>query len=120
MKQTGVVRSALIGLCPCCGMGKLFCGLLSVAPRCKACGLDYAVFDPGDGPAPFVILIIGAIVVGAALWVEFTFAPPLWVHAVLWIPAITILAIALLRFIKGLLIVLQYRHQAGEGRISPP
>ncbi len=51
------------------------------------------MFDAGDGPAVFVILIVGAIVCAAALYVEFTFQPPYWVHAVLWIPTVTILTL---------------------------
>jgi uncharacterized protein (DUF983 family) len=104
--------------CPRCGVGRLFDGFLEVAPRCTACGLDYASFDPGDGPAVFTVLIVGAIVAGSALFVEVHFQPPLWLHMVIWIPTILILSIALLRFVKALLLVLQYRHKAGEGRLG--
>jgi uncharacterized protein (DUF983 family) len=118
MSEPGVADAALRARCPRCGQGKLFEGYLTVAPRCSACGLDYAMFDAGDGPAVFVILIVGAIVAGAALYVEFTFQPPYWVHALLWIPTIAILSFTLLRFIKSLLLVLQYKNRAGEGRLS--
>jgi uncharacterized protein (DUF983 family) len=76
------------------------------------------MFDAGDGPAVFVILIVGAIVCGGALYVEFTFQPPYWVHALLWIPAVLILSVALLRFMKSLLLVLQYKNKAGEGKLT--
>ena len=99
-------------------MGKLFDGYLTIAPRCAHCGLDYAMFDAGDGPAVFVVLIVGAIVCGAALYVEFTFQPPYWVHAVLWIPTIAILTFVFLRLAKSLLLVLQYRNKAGEGKLT--
>jgi uncharacterized protein (DUF983 family) len=112
------LRAALFGRCPRCGNGKLFDGYLTVAPRCAACGQDYAMFDPGDGPAVFVVLIVGTIVCGAALYVEFTFQPPYWVHAVLWLPLITALTFGLLRLMKSLLLVLQYKHKAGEGRVT--
>jgi uncharacterized protein (DUF983 family) len=112
----GVVQSALLGRCPRCGQGKLFNGYLSIAPSCAACGLDFAHFDAGDGPAVFVILIVGAIVCGLALYVEFTYQPPYWVHAALWLPTIVILSFTLLRLMKSLLLVLQFRHQAHEGR----
>jgi uncharacterized protein (DUF983 family) len=114
------IRNALLGRCPRCGEGKLFHGYLNLAPRCAHCGLDYVMFDAGDGPAVFVILIVGAIVCAAALFVEFTYQPPYWVHAVLWIPTIAILTFVLLRFTKSLLLVLQYKHKAGEGRITNP
>jgi uncharacterized protein (DUF983 family) len=119
MGQAGspnTLHATLFGRCPRCGQGALFTGLLNVAPSCSSCGLDYSVFDPGDGPAVFGILIVGAIVAAGALWVEFTFSPPLWVHALIWIPAVPILCLAFLRLAKSLLIVLQYKHQAQEGR----
>ncbi len=76
------------------------------------------MFDAGDGPAVFGILIVGAIICGLALYVEFHFHPPLWVHAVLWAPLILILTLAFLRLSKSALLVLQYQHKAGEGRIE--
>ena len=76
------------------------------------------MFDAGDGPAVFVILIVGAVVAGGALFVEFSFHPPYWVHAVLWLSAVLLLSFTLLRLIKSLLLVLQYRHQAREGRLA--
>ena len=113
----GLVTASLLGRCPRCGQGPLFRGFLSLAPSCSACGLDFATFDVGDGAVALVILVVGAIVCGAALWVEFTYQPPLWVHAALWTPAIAILTFALMRMVKSSLLVLQYRHRAGEGRI---
>jgi uncharacterized protein (DUF983 family) len=113
-----VAQAALLARCPRCGKGSLFKGYLSIAPRCSECGLDFTHFDAGDGPAVFVILIVGAIVCALALYVEFTFEPPYWVHAVLWVPTILILSFTLLRLIKSLLLVLQYRHQAREGRLA--
>jgi uncharacterized protein (DUF983 family) len=112
------LTAALLSRCPRCGKGPLFDGYLSVAPRCRACDLDYAMFDAGDGPAVFVILIVGAIVAGSALIVEFTYQPPYWVHAIIWIPAILILTTVFLRLAKSTLLVLQYKHRAGEGRLA--
>ena len=108
----------LKGLCPRCGQGGLFDGYIAVRNACPACGLDYAIFDTGDGPMVFGILIVGAIVCGLALWVEFTFQPPLWVHAMLWLPLICILTALFLRLSKSALLVLQYKHKAGEGRLG--
>ena len=86
-----VAESALRGLacrCPRCGKGKLYSGFLTLRPNCEACGLDYAFIDSGDGPAIFIIMIAGAIVVGCALIVEVKYQPPFWLHAVLWLPLI--------------------------------
>jgi uncharacterized protein (DUF983 family) len=113
-----VVQASLLGRCPRCGQGRLFDGYLSIAPACTVCGQDFKSFDVGDGAAALVILVVGAIVCGLALWVEFTFQPPLWVHAVLWAPLIAVLTFVFLRLVKSALLVLQYRHKAGEGRIA--
>jgi len=102
--------AGLLCRCPRCGRGRLYRGLLSVAPRCAVCGLDLAAHDSGDGPAAFAILLLGLIVVGAALIVEVRFAPPLWVHAVLWTPLILVGSIALLRPMKATLVALHYKH----------
>ena len=110
--------ASLKGLCPRCGQGPLFDGYIKILPQCPACGLDYAMFDAGDGPAVFGILIVGAPVAGMALYVEFTFSPPYWVHGVLWAPLIIGLSLGFLRLSKSTLLVLQYRHKAGEGRRS--
>lgn len=100
--------------CPRCGVGRLFSGLLTVAGRCDHCDLDLSAQDSGDGPAVFVIFIIGPIVTGLALWLELAFSPPIWLHMMLWTPLILAGAIALLRPFKAILIALQFRHKAGE------
>ena len=118
MTAPSVAAASLLGRCPRCGSGKLFDGYLTIALACTVCGQDFKSFDVGDGAAALVILVVGAIVCGLALWTEFTFSPPLWLHAVLWAPTIAILTFAFLRVVKGGLLVLQYRHKAGEGRIA--
>jgi uncharacterized protein (DUF983 family) len=106
------------GRCPRCGEGRLFEGFLTVAPRCANCGLDFDFADAGDGPAVFIMMIVGFVVVGLALVVEFTFHPPYWLHAVIWIPLVLGLSIGLLRPLKGLMIAQQYRHRAEQGRVD--
>jgi uncharacterized protein (DUF983 family) len=112
------IARGLRGRCPRCGQGKLFRGFLTLRERCDRCGLDYKFADAGDGPAVFVILIGGAIVVGAALVTEVVYQPPYWVHAALWLPLILIVTLVPLRLLKGLLIALQYHHKAAEGRLE--
>jgi len=82
-----------------------------------ACGLDYAFIDAGDGPAVFIILFAGAIVVGSALVVEVKYQPPFWVHAALWLPLILATTLLPLRSMKSLLIALQFHHKAAPGRL---
>jgi uncharacterized protein (DUF983 family) len=113
-------QSVLRGLacqCPRCGEGKLYAGFLTLRPACDACGLDYAFIDAGDGPAIFIIMIAGFIVVGSALAVEVKYQPPFWVHAALWGPLILATTLLPLRAMKSLLIALQYHHKAAEGRL---
>jgi uncharacterized protein (DUF983 family) len=105
--------------CPRCGEGKLYAGFLNLRPQCAACGLDYAFIDSGDGPAIFIIMIAGAIVVGAALIVEIKYQPPFWLHAALWLPLILATTLLPLRAMKSLLIALQFHHKASEGRLTP-
>ena len=112
------IVAGLAGRCPRCGKGQMFSGFINLKPACTACGLDYAFADAGDGPAVFVIMIAGFIVVGAALLVEIRYAPPLWVHLLLWLPLILLTTLAPLRLIKGVLIALQYHHKAAEGRLQ--
>ncbi|GIQ71713.1 DUF983 domain-containing protein [Bradyrhizobium sp. RD5-C2] len=115
-----VTESALRGIacrCPRCGKGKLYSGFLTLAPRCRACDLDFAFIDAGDGPAIFVIMLAGAIVVAAALIVEVKYQPPFWLHAALWLPLIVVTTILPLRSMKALLIALQFHHKAAEGQL---
>ena len=109
-----LLRVALACRCPRCAQGRLFHGLLEVRERCNVCGLDLRAHDAGDGAAVGVILLLGAIVVTLAFWVEFRFAPSLWVHAVLW-PVVTVpLAVLMMRPAKAALVALQFRHRSSE------
>ena len=115
-----LTESALRGIackCPRCGKGSIYSGFLTLRPACQACGLDFAFMDSGDGPAIFIIMIAGAIVVGAALIVEIKYQPPFWLHAVLWLPLILATTLLPLRSMKSLLIALQYHHKAAPGRL---
>ena len=112
------MEAALRGLCPRCGSKTLFAGIVGFAPKCRACGLDFASFNVGDGPAAFLIFIVGGIVTALAILVELSLSPPWWVHVLLWLPLTAGLTIGLLRLGKGLLLALEYRHRAAEGRIK--
>ncbi len=88
------------------------------AARCRACGLDFASFNVGDGPAAFLILIVGAILTALAVVVDLSASPPWWVHLV-WIPVGLALTLGGLRLAKAGLIAQEYLHRAREGRIAP-
>ena len=111
------IRSGLTGRCPSCHKGKMFAGYLTLAPRCETCELDYGFADAGDGPAVFVILITGFIVVGLALIAEIFYQPSYWLHALVWGSLAIVLPLLLLRSFKGVLVALQFRHKAEEGKL---
>jgi uncharacterized protein (DUF983 family) len=114
---TASVMRGLACKCPRCGQGKLYRGFLDLRPSCESCGLDYTFIDTGDGPAIFIIMIAGAIVVGCALIVEIKYRPPYWLHAMLWLPLILATTLLPLRAMKSLLIALQFHHKAAPGRL---
>lgn len=116
--QPDLLPAALFGLCPHCGQKTLFASLTGFADKCRACGFDYSEFNVGDGPAAFLTLIVGGLVLALALIVELNFYPPLWVHALLWFPLTVIAVIISLRFSKALLLILEHRNQAHEGSLD--
>jgi uncharacterized protein (DUF983 family) len=113
-------RVGLRGLCPRCGRGKLFCGFLKLAPKCNACGLDFAFADPADGPAFFVMMTMAFPATGFGMWIELGYNPPLWVHLVTTLPFLLLSCIPILRPIKGVLVASQYINKAEEGRLAEP
>jgi len=110
--------TGMAGRCPRCGEGKMFKGFITIADRCDHCGLDYKFADAGDGPAIFVMLIAGFIIVGAALWLEVAYEPPFWVYAVIFLPLTLIVCLGMLRPLKGVLVALQYANKAEQGRLD--
>ncbi|WP_284124834.1 DUF983 domain-containing protein [Parerythrobacter aestuarii] len=107
-------EAALFGLCPECGGRTLFAGWIKLAPRCRVCSLDYDQFNVGDGPAAFLTLLIGALVVGLAAWLVIAVDPPWWVHVLLWVPLSIGLTIGGLRVAKAALLTSEYRNSARE------
>ena len=112
------MRAALLCKCPRCGQGRLFDGFLTLAPACDRCGLDYKFIDAGDGPAVFVILLAGFLVLGLALWVEVTYEPPFWVHLAIFLPLTVAVCLGMLRPFKSAMVALQYHNHAEEGRLD--
>ena len=110
------VPTGLRGRCPRCGEGHLFDGFLAFRPSCEVCEQDFTAFDSADGPAFFVMSIVGLVVVGLALWMEITYEPPVWVHALVAGSLSIGLSLALVRPLKGMLAALQFRNKAAQGR----
>ena len=114
-----IAQVALKGLCPRCGKPTLFAKWSNFADRCPNCELDFAKFNVGDGPAAFLTLILGALVVALAIMLELKVHPPLWLHMLIWIPFTAAGVVLSLRAAKGALMSAEYRNAAREGRIDP-
>jgi uncharacterized protein (DUF983 family) len=112
------VKAALACRCPRCGNGPLFTQLLTLREKCSSCGLDYKFIDTGDGPAVFAIFILGFLMLGGAMIAHFSYGMPLWLVYTSFAVLTPLVAIGLLRYLKALLIALQYKHRAEEGRLA--
>jgi uncharacterized protein (DUF983 family) len=120
MVRVNPIAAGLACRCPNCGEGALFDGFLKVTPRCEACGFNLQSADSGDGPAVFIVLIVGMIVCFCALMTEVAIRPPIWVHLLLWLPLTAILTLVLMRPFKGVMLALQFHHKASEARHGDP
>ena len=114
--QPGLAEAALFGLCPRCGAKTLFAGWVRFADHCRICGLNLAAFNVGDGPAAFLTMIVGGVVVILAVSLQLAVGPPWWVHVVLWVPLTTVSVVLGLRVAKAALLQSEFRNRAGEGR----
>ena len=114
--QPPVWRAALFGLCPECGAPTLFEGPVKFRAKCESCGLDYGRYNVGDGPAAFLTLIIGALLIAIALTLDAMVRPPLWVHIILWVPLTAAAVVYGLRVGKAALLASEHQRQAAEGR----
>lgn len=116
--QPPVWRAAFFALCPECGTPGLFEGAATFRDRCPSCGLDYGRHNVGDGPAAFLTLIIGALLIVLALTLDFALNPPLWLHVILWVPLTVAAVIYGLRVAKAALLASEHQRKAAEGKIS--
>jgi uncharacterized protein (DUF983 family) len=100
------------GKCPRCGTGTLFARFLKMRSHCPACNLGLEPYRADDAPAYFTIFIVGHIVVPLVVLLErYGDQPPLWFHALLWLPLSVVLALYLLPHIKGTVIALLWAHR---------
>ncbi|HTQ33296.1 MAG TPA: DUF983 domain-containing protein [Stellaceae bacterium] len=106
---TEAMRRGFMLRCPNCGKGRLFGRFLKVVDHCAACGEVMSHHRADDFPAYLVIILIGHVLVPAALIVEIAYSPPLWLHALLWLPLTAISAVALLQPVKGAIVGLQWQ-----------
>jgi len=116
--KVSVLKAGMGGKCPRCGHGPLFRAVLNLREACEHCGLSYRFIDTGDGPAVFGIFILGFLGLGGVLIATLRYDVPQWMALPAAIVILPIVALGLLRVLKGTLIALQYKYSAEEGRIS--
>src|SRR5262245_9812561 len=107
-------RTGVACRCPRCGQGRLFSGYLTLSETCAVCGLDLRKADSGDGPAVFIILVLGALAVGLLYVLQFVLGLPEWLTWLLLVIIVLGGAVGLLRPVKGIMVALQYKNRAGE------
>lgn len=111
-----LVKQAFACKCPRCGEGDLYePGFsLTIREKCAVCGLKLAENDSGDGPAVFLIFLLGFMLVPLAALLEWAVHPPLWVHGVLWGAIALGITVGSMRPLKAYVIALQYKHRPGD------
>jgi uncharacterized protein (DUF983 family) len=102
------LKRGLRGRCPRCGEGKLFRAFLKVDDHCSVCGQDFTAHRADDLPAYLVIVIVGHIVVPAALWVETNYSPPVALQLAIYLPFTLIASLLLLQPVKGAVVGIQW------------
>lgn len=100
--------------CPACGVGKLYHRYLKINPVCTHCALPLAKYDAADGPAYVVMFLVGLLVTLAAVYTEFHYEVPLWLHLVAWPPLILLMCLALLPSGKAFFMVMLYRLKVDD------
>jgi uncharacterized protein (DUF983 family) len=110
--DTRLIKTALACKCPKCGQGDLYESPFDMVLRdhCPVCGLDLAKNDSADGPAVFLIFILGFLLVPLALLADHWFSPPLWLHGILWGVVGLGLILLSLKPLKAYIVALQYKH----------
>jgi uncharacterized protein (DUF983 family) len=104
---------ALSCRCPRCGIQSVYAGFLRFKEKCENCGLAIGKHDNGDGPAVFLIFILGFALVPIAIFIGMNTDWPLWLHGLIWSVVITGATVGLLRPAKALTLAIQYKHRGG-------
>lgn len=118
MLDRDLIKTGWRCLCPRCRGASLYEGVFSFDVRefCPVCGLDLRRSDSADGPAVFLIFVLGFAVVPLALALEVIVHPPLWVQLALWTPVVLTVTLGVLRPLKAYIIALQFKHSPQDWR----
>jgi len=120
-RRPAPMEAGLSGRCPECGEGRLFSRGLTFALGCVACGAEFAsVEDAGDGPAVFVIFIVGILIVPIPVLLSLALGWPSWLLLMIFIPLITGVSIWLLRLMRGVMFAQGWAKHAREQRFKNP
>ncbi len=103
-----ILKRGLFRTCPSCGKSPMFKGYLKIQDQCKSCDLDFETIRSDDAPAYFTIAIVGHIVLPVASYVEFTYAPSLTTHLMVWPPVITVMTLGMLPYLKGMMMAVTW------------
>jgi len=98
---TTAIARGLLGRCPACGKSHLFNGFLRVATACRVCAAPLGLARADDAPPYFTILVTGHVIVPLMYMVDRTGEPPLWLMSAIFLPMTALMALGLLRPIKG-------------------
>ena len=105
--------------CPVCDRGRLFSGVLKFRDHCDACGADFSKLeDTGDGPAIFVIFIVGIFIVPIPVLLSVLSGWPSWLSVGLFTPVILGVSILLVRKLRAVMFRRQWQQQALEKRFN--
>ncbi|MGB6229203.1 MAG: DUF983 domain-containing protein [Litorimonas sp.] len=116
-RRPAPMEAGLSGRCPKCGEGRLFQRFLTFAPGCAACGADFAsVEDTGDGPAVFVIFLVGIFIVPIPVLLSLALQWPSWLLLAIFGPLILGVSLWLLRLLRGVMFAQGWARHAREQR----
>jgi uncharacterized protein (DUF983 family) len=110
------VFRGLRGVCPACGGAKIFQGWLRVRAACPACTAPLGALRADDAPPYVVIFIVGHLVIGTQVMLERVVVLSAWTEAAIFLPLTLVLALGLLRPVKGAVLGLMLRL----GMVTPP
>ena len=97
--------------CPRCGRGHLFSSYLRVADRCEVCGQELFHHRADDFPPYIAIFIVGHLIVGVMLELQFHAAIEPWVYLITAVPVAIVLPLLILPTIKGAIVGLQWANR---------